>query len=181
MITKSDGLLSVLLFIFFFFFSSRRRHTRYIGDWSSDVCSSDLPQVPGRTLPPTLWCGAGTVSAPRRTAGGHTDDVSHRRLCIPGGSPPPAPLPRAQHREPGRAELPVPDPEARAARGAVARGNGAHPPGRVGDPRRAAPALAGRAPSRARGAAGRPAPPQPARGLTGHAGRSRAPRPLPGR
>src|SRR5437762_3801314 len=25
-----------------FFFSSRRRHTRYIGDCSSDVCSSDL-------------------------------------------------------------------------------------------------------------------------------------------
>ena len=30
------------LFIYLFFFSSRRRHTRYIGDWSSDVCSSDL-------------------------------------------------------------------------------------------------------------------------------------------
>src|SRR5437762_3869240 len=29
----------------FFFFSSRRRHTRYIGDWSSDVCSSDLTSV----------------------------------------------------------------------------------------------------------------------------------------
>src|SRR5437879_7478983 len=29
-----------------FFFSSRRRHTRYIGDWSSDVCSSDLTVVP---------------------------------------------------------------------------------------------------------------------------------------
>src|SRR5437762_3991791 len=28
--------------LLFFFFSSRRRHTRYIGDWSSDVCSSDL-------------------------------------------------------------------------------------------------------------------------------------------
>src|SRR6266850_7781110 len=28
--------------IFFFFFSSRRRHTRLQGDWSSDVCSSDL-------------------------------------------------------------------------------------------------------------------------------------------
>src|SRR5574337_516536 len=26
----------------FFFFSSRRRHTRLSGDWSSDVCSSDL-------------------------------------------------------------------------------------------------------------------------------------------
>src|SRR5215210_48805 len=29
----------------YFFFSSRRRHTRYIGDWSSDVCSSDLHLV----------------------------------------------------------------------------------------------------------------------------------------
>src|SRR2546426_4729440 len=29
-------------FFFFFFFSSRRRHTRLQGDWSSDVCSSDL-------------------------------------------------------------------------------------------------------------------------------------------
>src|SRR2546422_5562468 len=28
----------------FFFFSSRRRHTRCSRDWSSDVCSSDLPQ-----------------------------------------------------------------------------------------------------------------------------------------
>src|SRR3989454_3586085 len=27
---------------FRFFFSSRRRHTRLQGDWSSDVCSSDL-------------------------------------------------------------------------------------------------------------------------------------------
>src|SRR5437764_9827339 len=51
---------SVLLFyFFFFFFSSRRRHTRYIGDWSSDVCSSDLheldlevfPVMPGRFQP----------------------------------------------------------------------------------------------------------------------------------
>src|SRR5438094_1995136 len=30
------------IFVFFFFFSSRRRHTRSYGDWSSDVCSSDL-------------------------------------------------------------------------------------------------------------------------------------------
>src|SRR5437879_11432750 len=34
--------------LFFFFFSSRRRHTRYIGDWSSDVCSSDLGHGPER-------------------------------------------------------------------------------------------------------------------------------------
>src|ERR1039457_4653986 len=32
-----------MIFVFFFFFSSRRRHTRLQGDWSSDVCSSDLP------------------------------------------------------------------------------------------------------------------------------------------
>src|ERR1022692_422997 len=31
------------LFRCIFFFSSRRRHTRLQGDWSSDVCSSDLP------------------------------------------------------------------------------------------------------------------------------------------
>src|SRR2546429_5575046 len=28
-----------------FFFSSRRRHTRCSRDWSSDVCSSDLPVI----------------------------------------------------------------------------------------------------------------------------------------
>src|SRR2546429_4990097 len=30
-------------YLLFFFFSSRRRHTRCSRDWSSDVCSSDLP------------------------------------------------------------------------------------------------------------------------------------------
>src|SRR6266480_6410177 len=38
--------------IVFFFFSSRRRHTRLTCDWSSDVCSSDLPD--GEQL---LWIG----------------------------------------------------------------------------------------------------------------------------
>src|SRR5207245_7521761 len=32
-----------MLYLLFFFFSSRRRHTRCYRDWSSDVCSSDLP------------------------------------------------------------------------------------------------------------------------------------------
>src|SRR5690348_1091731 len=42
----------------FFFFSSRRRHTRWTGDWSSDVCSSDLALAEssgitgGYTVPP---------------------------------------------------------------------------------------------------------------------------------
>src|SRR4051794_41225355 len=47
------------LYFFFFFFSSRRRHTRWTGDWSSDVCSSDL----GRRIP---W-------GMRRVCGGTTD------------------------------------------------------------------------------------------------------------
>src|SRR5215467_15375431 len=34
-----------MFIIFFFFFSSRRRHTRLQGDWSSDVCSSDLSRT----------------------------------------------------------------------------------------------------------------------------------------
>src|SRR6267143_2563305 len=33
--------------LLFFFFSSRRRHTRWNCDWSSDVCSSDLPLPSG--------------------------------------------------------------------------------------------------------------------------------------
>src|SRR5437764_10736537 len=47
------ALVSIDLFLryFFFFFSSRRRHTRYIGDWSSDVCSSDLVFVADAAKP----------------------------------------------------------------------------------------------------------------------------------
>src|SRR5256885_443516 len=41
--------------IFFFFFSSRRRHTRLQGDWSSDVCSSDLGA--GDTGRAQFWSG----------------------------------------------------------------------------------------------------------------------------
>src|SRR5216683_5491332 len=41
--------MSIYNFIFFFF-SSRRRHTRSDRDWSSDVCSSDLPVRSGWTV-----------------------------------------------------------------------------------------------------------------------------------
>src|SRR5256885_11741421 len=39
----------------FFFFSSRRRHTRLQGDWSSDVCSSDLAQAEAARLEVRTW------------------------------------------------------------------------------------------------------------------------------
>src|SRR5882724_64346 len=37
--------------MYFFFFSSRRRHTRCLSDWSSDVCSSDLPNASRQSTP----------------------------------------------------------------------------------------------------------------------------------
>src|SRR6266511_5165439 len=46
----------ISLIFFFFFFSSRRRHTRFSRDWSSDVCSSDLPIYGGSPL--LRICGA---------------------------------------------------------------------------------------------------------------------------
>src|SRR5437879_4799343 len=57
-----------------FFFSSRRRHTRYIGDWSSDVCSSDL-------IPPGADPAAGEVISAHTTEGGRRG----REASIPGG------------------------------------------------------------------------------------------------
>src|SRR5256885_12248863 len=42
-----------------FFFSSRRRHTRLQGDWSSDVCSSDLRTIMGMVW--TAWGKAARV------------------------------------------------------------------------------------------------------------------------
>src|SRR5437763_8658723 len=56
-----------------FFFSSRIRHTRYIGDWSSDVCSSDLDaervvgRGPGRKQQSCSGVG-GTLYQGRRRA-----------------------------------------------------------------------------------------------------------------
>src|SRR5690348_17912422 len=46
----------------FFFFSSRSRHTSWTGDWSSDVCSSDLRCLTSRfdaaSIVPSVPCAA---------------------------------------------------------------------------------------------------------------------------
>src|SRR5256885_3418578 len=54
----------------FFFFSSRRRHTRLQGDWSSDVCSSDL-----------LETDAGVCVVPPRSAAWIPGGTLHRVSC----------------------------------------------------------------------------------------------------
>src|SRR5256885_8871443 len=46
-----------------FFFSSRRRHTRLQGDWSSDVCSSDLIPAPTTTI--SVKANSTMTTAPR--------------------------------------------------------------------------------------------------------------------
>src|SRR5438034_7899388 len=43
------------------FFSSRSRHTRSLCDWSSDVCSSDLPEA---KIEYTLWLTGSATTGP---------------------------------------------------------------------------------------------------------------------
>src|SRR5688500_20273901 len=73
---------------FFFFFSSRRRHTRLQGDWSSDVCSSDLhaPVRGERSDEPSstsLICSYLAAGIPAR-AGHQLMIARHRRERLAG-------------------------------------------------------------------------------------------------
>src|SRR6266487_6554955 len=57
-----------MLQLIIFFFSSRRRHTRWTGDWSSDVCSSDLPEGYGTQGSwPRSYCWLPPFLGDRRT------------------------------------------------------------------------------------------------------------------
>src|SRR5205807_4917519 len=88
-------------FFFFFFFSSRRRHTRLQGDWSSDVCSSDLAVdrqafldlglavIDGHGIDHVL---RGSSSAPR---------TSGAPFCPPRTAPAPD-VPRSEERRVGK-------------------------------------------------------------------------------
>src|SRR5690606_40055839 len=79
-----------------FFFSSRRRHTRFSRDWSSDVCSSDLPGDAGHPHVDArgdlaAQVGEGGADVPRPGQGavalaagpGAADEVDH--LLLAGG------------------------------------------------------------------------------------------------
>src|SRR3989454_1613954 len=58
--------------VYVFFFSSRRRHTRLQGDWSSDVCSSDLAHSFAVAL------SANHAGNLQRTQHGHLSAVANR-------------------------------------------------------------------------------------------------------
>src|SRR5438309_9016236 len=73
-----------MTYLSFFFFSSRRRHTRWNCDWSSDVCSSDLPSEqplrnPGLGLVGYAWEESGpslAARAGRETLEQHVEKMS---------------------------------------------------------------------------------------------------------
>src|SRR5437762_4329976 len=75
-------------YFFFFFFSSRRRHTRYIGDWSSDVCSSDLGTV--------LFAGMRVAHDPAQRQHVTPRDVAHEVFDVVVGGRPDEILGRAE-------------------------------------------------------------------------------------
>src|SRR4051812_50064289 len=83
-------MLYVFCALLFFFFSSRRRHTRLTCDWSSDVCSSDLPAEGGAQwknhftwkVPQTITAGGsgeGGVGEEGRSRGGAGDLKKKKR------------------------------------------------------------------------------------------------------
>src|SRR3712207_1799881 len=115
---------------FFFFFSSRRRHTRYWRDWSSDVCSSDLPP------------GGAPLRRPRTRGGPRADRPAQDLPALGPDQPVRATLgvraPRARHHA---RQLAAPAVHHRAGGGVGARPGGSTARGR----RRAAAGRAARA------------------------------------
>src|SRR5690349_24783568 len=66
-----------------FFFSSRRRHTRSLRDWSSDVCSSDLPTMPAS--PRRWWSSA--ISKARASSARRSEERRVGKECRSRWSP----------------------------------------------------------------------------------------------
>src|SRR2546426_2035634 len=91
-----------------FFFSSRRRHTRLQGDWSSDVCSSDLSTTSrartSRCARRATTAGSRNCRAPpaprapaRPRSGWAPDEARGNEPVTSGPPPPPSILPRERH------------------------------------------------------------------------------------
>src|SRR5256885_6836125 len=78
--------LILCVYTIFFFFSSRRRHTRLQGDWSSDVCSSDLPRAvlfSACVIAPWCWSTQGWHGMAHLEHGHHARQAL--RLVAEGG------------------------------------------------------------------------------------------------
>src|SRR5256885_3723966 len=87
----------------FFFFSSRRRHTRLQGDWSSDVCSSDLLTVGGLEYTSVIKGECWIFPTTRPTANCQRSTKTAFSTPTPEPSPPPPPeSPRSEERRVGK-------------------------------------------------------------------------------
>src|SRR5256885_8120025 len=75
---------------FFFFFSSRRRHTRLQGDWSSDVCSSDLASPPAHNAFCLMSLRVTVSGEPKALCAGGEAKASPKRAILVAGSRPEA-------------------------------------------------------------------------------------------
>src|SRR6266487_4877726 len=158
--------------MFWFFFSSRRRHTRWTGDWSSDVCSSDLRSRPGGAgSGPARGLGTGRhgLAPPRRqdqrradlrppAATGHSAARAGPGLGVPvagGGPRRPRQLGAAAGRYPPRPGRGDPNRlgDRPTAAGAAGPPRGPAAGGDVRQPVRSGPVGAGRTPGRPAGAA----------------------------
>src|SRR5256885_8391474 len=86
---------------FFFFFSSRRRHTRLQGDWSSDVCSSDLTlrALANRTINENA--GTQTVKLSGISSGATNEDQT-LTVTATSSNPELIPDPRSEERRVGK-------------------------------------------------------------------------------
>src|SRR2546426_521233 len=112
----------------FFFFSSRRRHTRLQGDWSSDVCSSDLfppcigdgrfhdrgqrpdeerAAAPSRTIALSMRASSATAVIPRDGRAGGGGGTGFARKTPTARNPPIEPRARAPLVLPREPSLPI--------------------------------------------------------------------------
>src|SRR3546814_11906406 len=92
--------------ILFFFFKQKTAYEMRISDWSSDVCSSDLPSR--RALAPQMKQPATNSSAVTATYAGHGSHSSMRKKTMPTKVP----------KVPGaRGARPAPNPNARTCSG----------------------------------------------------------------
>src|SRR5207248_6432338 len=101
-----------------FFFSSRRRHTRSYGDWSSDVCSSDLSNPSQRNKAPAIMPNIGIQMRPRPCP---------RDACKRSVSQPP-PIMRSEERRVGKECRPQGARECSNERRGSRNGKGTHDP-----------------------------------------------------
>src|SRR5205807_2995212 len=85
-----------------FFLSSRRRRTRLQGDWSSDVCSSDLPPATAKAADNTPSTDATTLTAAEQPISGNAAGTVAGNSAVPSSAGGGSALSRSEERRVGK-------------------------------------------------------------------------------